>query len=312
MDLVDFLESTPEADAPETLATDDQQHSDESTGVDNSEESADDDSPADDGGDEPKSEDAKEQPSGLKFKVPVKGEDGADSTIEVDEKELIAGYQRHADYTRKTQELSTREREITQAVSQKFEEGRNHFLSQAQYAQAAIHHIAGLRSPAEMAQLAQTDPAAWVQEKERAAAIHGVLGDIEQRVQHEHALQQQQQQQATQQQFQAAWTELSSKGIDKAKLADIYQTIEKDYGIGKDVLGTIYDPKAVLVMQDAAKYRALLKQKAAVTKKVTDAPKLPAQKQSVPRNEQQKRQLDGRFKAGKAKLSDLAAFIANS
>lgn len=312
MDLVDFLENTPEADAPETLATDDQQPSDESTGVDNSEESADEDSPADDDAEEAESEDAKKQPSGLKFKVPVKGEDGADSTIEVDEKELIAGYQRHADYTRKTQELSSREQAITQAVSQKFEEGRNHFLSQAQFVHAAIHHIAGLRSPAEMAQLAQSDPAAWVQEKERAAAVQGVLSEIEQRVHQERAQQQNQVQQATQQQFQAAWAELSGKGIDKPKLAKIYQTIEEDYGIGKDVLGTIYDPKAVLVMRDAAAYRELVKKRADVTKKVTEAPKLPAQKQSVPRNEQQKRQLDSRFKSGKAKLSDLAAFIANS
>lgn len=311
MDLVDFLENTPEADAPVTLDDDDQQTSDESSAEDNSDELQDEDSTADDEA-QAESEEAKKQQSGLKFKVPVKGEDGADSTIEVDEKELIAGYQRQRDYTKKTQELATREREITQVVGQKFEEGRNHFLREAQFARAAIHHIAGLRSPAEMAQLAQTDPSAYVQEQAREAQVRSVLGEIEQRMQSEQAHQQNSAAQTTQQQAQAAWTELNSKGIDKPKLQKIFQTMKDDYGIADDVLGTILDPKAVMVMRDAAAYRELVKQKGAVTKKVADAPKLPAAKQPIPRNEQLTRKLNGRFASGKAKLNDLAAFIANS
>jgi hypothetical protein len=176
-DLAAFLVDNPEADTEE-----ESQPSEESQ-EDNSDESAEsaEDAPADDDSAEEKSEDdAKKQTSALKFKVPVKGADGQDQTIEVDEKELVAGYQRHADYTRKTQELADREREVTQQVATKLEEGRNHYLQQAQLARAAVLQLAGLKSPQEMAQLAQADPASWVAEQQRANAIQGVLSQLEQ------------------------------------------------------------------------------------------------------------------------------------
>jgi len=43
---------------------------------------------------------------------------------------------------------------------------------------------------------------------------------------------------------------------------------------------------------------------------VKDAPRLPAARQPVPRNEKLAKQIDARFKGGKAKLDDLAAYIA--
>src|SRR6188474_2741560 len=140
-DLAGFLVDNPDADL-DPDQEEEGQPSEEPEQSDNSDE-PNEDSPADDEGDEPESEEAKKQPSGLKFKVPVKGEDGAESSIEVDEKELIAGYQRHADYTRKTQALGDKEREITQVVATRLEQGQQHYLKQAQAARAAVEKLAG-------------------------------------------------------------------------------------------------------------------------------------------------------------------------
>lgn len=303
-DVAQFLVDNPAADIEE-----EEQNSEESA-EDNSEESSE-EAASDDDSDKEESEQPKEKPSGLKFKVPVKGEDGSDSTIEVDEKELIAGYQRHADYTRKTQALGEREREVTQQVATKLEEGRNHYMQQAQLARAAVLQLAGLRSPQEMAQLAQTDPASWVVEQQRERAVHSVLQQLEQGMRQEGEKATREQMEAAQREASRAWGVLGQQGIDKPKLTEIYDKVSTKYGISKERLLGNTDPALVLLMRDAVAYQGLKDKKAEVTAKAKEAPKLP-QRQSVPKNEQRDQQLSRRFNSGKAKLSDLAAYIANS
>ena len=306
-DLADFLDNNPEADASDAVDDEGLQNSDEPE-QDNSEETEE-DGPASDEEEDP---DAPKEQTSLKFKVPVKGDDGTETTLEVDEKELVAGYQRHADYTRKTQELANKEREITQVVGQKFEENRSYYMQQAQLAQAAVRQLAGLRSPEEMAQLAQTDPATWVQEQQRERVIEGVLSDLQHGIQRESAQAEQMRQQAKQQEYQKAWEVLSKEGIDKSALQKIFSTVQTKYDIPVERFQQLSDPKLVMLMRDAAAYQDLKDRKAQVTKKVQDAPKLPAARQSVPRNEQQERKLNGRFASGKAKLNDLAAYLSRN
>lgn len=305
--LAEFL-----VDNSDDETTDDEllQNSEESL-EDNSDESPDEEDPADDEGEDPDSEEAEKQTS-LKFKVPVKGEDGTDTTIEVDEKELVAGYQRHADYTRKTQELANKEREVTQVVATRLQQGQAHYMQQAQIAHAAVTQLAGLKSPEEMAMLAQTDPAQWVQEQQRERAIHGVLDQLQQGLNHEQAQLQSVQKQHQQQAFQHAWGVLGNEGIDKPKLQKIYATVSEKYGIAPQQLNNLYDPKIVMIMRDAALYQDLKDKRAVVTKKAAEAPRLPAQRQSVPKQEQRNKALSSKFSTGKAKLGDLAAWIANN
>jgi len=71
------------------------------------------------------------------------------------------------------------------------------------------------------------------------------------------------------------------------------------------------NPDVVRIMRDAAAYQDLLGRKSAVTRKAQEAPKLPAQRQSVPRNEAKSKAINQRFTNGKAKLNDLAAFLEN-
>jgi hypothetical protein len=307
-DVAQFLVDNPEAD------TEEEGNPSEESEQDNSDESAESaqDEPADE--DEESSEKPKEQTSGLKFKVPVKGEDGSSTEIEVDEKELIAGYQRHADYTRKTQDLANREREVTQQVASKLEEGRTHYLQQAQLARAAVLQLAGLKSPQELAQLAQTDPSQWVLEQQRAQAVYGVLSQLEQGMTVEQQQVAQKQQEEYGREVSRAWGVLGQEGIDKPTLKKLYDgavTKYGKYGLTMEKVSALIDPAAALIIRDALAFQELKDRKAAVVKKATDAPKLP-NRQSVPKNEQRDQQLNRRFSSGKAKLSDLAAFIANS
>ncbi|MBT2322527.1 hypothetical protein J7E62_09235 [Variovorax paradoxus] len=259
--------------------------------------------------DEPEDE-PEEGRQGLKFKVPVKGDDGADTTIEVDEKELIAGYQRHADYTRKAQELGNREREAVQIVSKKLDEGRNYYLQQATLAHDAIRQLAGLKSEAEMAQLAATDKAAWIEETARTTAVNNVLGQLRYGMQLEQQQAEQQGKEEAAQAFHQVWGRLGKEGIDKPKLRGIFDGIVARYGVDPKRFEGIRDPSLILIMRDAMELHELKnKAKTTVKQKVQNAPKLPAQRQSVPKSEKADKRMNDRFKGGRAKVDDLSALI---
>ena len=302
-DLASFLEDKP-------LEAPDEQEDDAQPQEDSQEEPDEAESAVDESEAEATEEEAEDQPSAT-YKVTVKGEDGADQTIEVDQKELIAGYQRQRDYTVKTQALAERERQAFEVVTQEIEKSRAHYMQQAQMAHMAVRELAGMRSDEEMAVLAQTDPSLWVQEQQRAAAVRTRLQQIQQGVQSEQAQAQQMQAQQRQQLFSKAWDVLQEKGIDKPKLAGIYQEASKRYGFGEQEFANVYDPRIVLALRDAVAYRALHDKKPAVQQKAQAAPKLPATKQPVARSETKIKQLETRFaRKGGAKLDDLAAYLS--
>ena len=302
-DLASFLEDKP-IDGP------DEQEDDANPQEDSQEEPDEAESAVDESEAEATEEEAEDQPSAT-FKVTVKGEDGADQTLDVDQKELIAGYQRQRDYTVKTQALAERERQAFEVVTQEIEKSRAHYMQQAQLAHMAVRELAGMRSDEEMAVLAQTDPSLWVQEQQRAAAVRTRLQQIQQGVQSEQAQAQQMQAHQRQQLFSKAWDVLQEKGIDKPKLAGIYQEASKRYGFGEQEFANVYDPRIVLALRDAVAYRALHDKKPAVQQKAQAAPKLPATKQPVARSETKIKQLETRFaRKGGAKLDDLAAYLS--
>lgn len=305
-DVAQFLIDNPDADGAddqqELIEPTDESPSDEDTDTPET----DDDSP-DDG-----EEDHAEKPdptSGRKIKVTVKGEDGADLEQEVDEKELIAGYQRHADYSRKTAELARREELATEVVRAKVSDAQTHFVQKAQMAEALVARMAGLRSPEEMLELSRADPATYVAEQARQQQVHSMIAGLQNQWQQEQFRAQQEQQAAMQQSFARCWGVLGQKGIDKPKLQHIFETVAKDYGISQDRFANLNDPAVVLVMKDAVAYRELQKKTAEVKKKAEAAPRLP-QKQSVPRNEAQDSKRVVRLRSGKGSRDDLAAFIA--
>lgn len=304
-DVAQFLIDNPEADG-----ADDQQEqvpTDESPSTEDTDAPETDDDSPDDADDE--SDEQPDPTSGRKFKVTVKGEDGADLEQEVDEKELIAGYQRHADYSRKTAELARREEQAVEVVRAKVSEAQNHYVQQAQMAQALVARLAGLRSPEEMLELSRQDPAAYVAEQARQQQVHSMIAGLQNQWQQEQFRAQQEQQAALQQSFARCWGVLGQKGIDKPKLQHIFETVSKDYGIPQDRFATLNDPAVVMVMNDAVAYRELQKKKTEVTQKAAAAPRLP-QKSPVPRADTQDKKRVERLRSGRGSRDDLAAFIA--
>ena len=82
----------------------------------------------------------------------------------------------------------------------------------------------------------------------------------------------------------------------------------KSYGYGPDEMSAINDSRLVMVLQDAVAYRALKDKAPEVTKKAQSAPRLPS-RQATPAQERRQKELDNRFKSGRAKLADLAEFL---
>lgn len=309
-DLASFLGDTPDAESPDEEMEHDE--SDDSTAEgDTEDEESDGQEESDD--DESDDEEAEDTPAPeRKLKVTVKGDDGTDQEIEVDEAEVVKGYQRQADYTRKTQELAQREHQAVEILKAKHDEFAQDYLSKAEASRAAIVQLAGLKSEEEMALLAQSDPAAWVAENQRRQSIAAVVGHLDQQIMAERQAIEQRQAEAIQQarteMFQKSWAELQKDGIDREKLAKAYSDVSKAYGFSGDELAQVLDHRQVRVMLDALAYRQLKEQKTAVQKKVDAAPKLP-QKATPTVKDRKTQQLEGRFKGGRAKLGDLASYL---
>lgn len=315
-----YAESAPEAglaglasflsDTPERESEEDEDINAESPPDTDTEEEAeahqDDDEPSDDD----ESDEADKDPTPeRKVKVAIKGDDGEEQELEVSEEELVKGYHRQQDYTKKTQALAERENQAVEFLKAKHDEFRQQYLSQAELARAAVTSMAGIKTEAELAELANSDPAAWVAESQRQKEIFNYLNYLDQQIngERQRASQEQTERQAQtlQEQYQKAWTVLSKEKIDKPALAKIYTDAKKVYGFTDEELGGVYDARLVMALRDAAAYQELKSKRAEVTKKAVDAPRVP-NKQATPANERRQQKLNDRFKGGRAKLSDLA------
>lgn len=308
-DLASFLDTSETTPEEENEANQDDSETLDSE--DNSDESNDE---QEDGEAEDSQEDeADKEPTPVaKITFKVKGEDGAEETIEATPEDLAKSYMRQADYSRKTQALAERESEAVKMLTEKHESIRASYLSQAELTRAAIANMAGIKTEQEMAQLANTDPASWVAENQRQNSINSYLSQLDNQIKGEKQQAQAQAEQAAQaqraQMFEKSWQELSKDGIDKPKLQKIYGDVSKSYGFSDEELGSVMDHRMVKVMKDAVAYRELQAQKAVVTKKVAEAPKMPS-RQNAPAKERTDKALEGKFKSGRAKLNDLAAFL---
>lgn len=302
-DLASFLADTPET---ESTDEDEAQTADDETGdADNSDEA---NSEQDD-----EAEESDEEPAPVDTKITfkVKGEDGVEETVEASTDELAASYLRQKDYTKKTQALAERESQAVNFLKTKHDEIRNQYLSQAELTRTALVQMAGLKTGDEMAQLAHSDPAAWVAENQRQQSVNAYLNQLDRQINGEKQRAAQEAEahraQSLEQQFKKTWEVLEKEKIDKPALAKIYEGVNKTYGFSPEELGNVYDHRLVRMMRDAQAYQALKSQKADVTRKVTDAPRMPNRQMKQPTRLDAA--LENKFKSGRAKLNDLAAYL---
>lgn len=294
--LADFI--IGDADAPEEDEVEQEETQDEAAGEsDELEQGAE-----EEGSDE-------DQPSGKTFDVKVKGEDGQEVSEKVDEKELVAGYMRNKDYTQKTMRLADTEKQVVTVAQQRIEESREYFMQQAQAARQAIVQLAGLKSEEELYRMSIDDPVNAFQEKQRAGVIGGVLQNLDAVIAQEKQLAEQAKTDSTNAKFAESWKVLQEKGLDREKLTEIYAKVAKNYGVKSEEFGTIMDPGLVLALKDAVAYRELQGKKPQIANKVHNAEKLPSQKKALPQQERINRQLNDKFKSGKANVKDLQSFL---
>ncbi len=271
-------------------------------------------------GDEEESEDAPEEEGATEAPKPVV--EFAGQKFEIPEgtpPELVGKVQEigknlQADYTRKTQDLVSREQQAATLVQRDLDQGRQHVANAIQQAQAVIQAVGGFMDPAQLAQLAEQDPGEWARQSARQHQLSQHLGSLQQQQQALEAQAKQAQSQAEEAAKQQAWQRLNDEGVTREVLAKTWADAKTAFPFLTDEkLSQVLDAESWLVLRDAVAYRQLKAGKPAIAKKVAEAPKLPTA--TKPMSKDDRARLDARKavqRRGGAGMRDLAAFIATN
>ena len=222
-------------------------------------------------GDVEEQEEVQEQP---RYKVKASGEE-----IEVTLDDLIKGYQREADYTKKTQTLAEQRKQV-EAERQVIEQAKTQ-RDQYQERLAMIESALRTHAPQEnLEALKETDPIGYAVKVAEQTQREKQL----QAVQLERARIAQQQQA---EQSQSLNSHLAAEAQKLAEAIPEYADEQKSVQVKKDIrdyarkigwsdeeLASVYDSRAVLTLYRAMQYEKLMGNKAGVTKKVNEAPKM--------------------------------------
>ena len=214
------------------------------------------------------------------YAVKVDGEE-----LEVSLDELVNGYSRQSDYTRKTQELASQRDEMTQLQQQWASEISQAQAERQQYIDALGHFVqnsmAGLEqfSNVNWEQLRETDPISFVTKKEE-------YRDAQESVRQAQAQQQieaEKQQQEVARMRQLAVQEEHAKLVaavpewnepeKRNQMASELSTYAVEQGFSKEELKQLIDHRSLIVLMKAQKYDALQKSDVKA-KKIKNKPKV--------------------------------------
>lgn len=238
-----------------------------------------------------------------KYRVKVDNEE-----LEVDVDELIKGYSRTSDYTKKTQALAE-QRKIIEAEKAKVQEAARLRDQYAQRLQVIEQMLT--QSPQEnLAELKETDPIGYavkmaeqVEREKQLAAVRQERAQLAQRQQYEQQERLKTHLAQEAERLQAAIPEMADevKGeVVRKEIKDFARSI----GFSEQELSQVYDHRAVLTLYKAMQYDKLQKSKPATAKRVAEAPKTlrpgPAQ-QSDPKSDDVKKLKGQLRKSGKAR-----------
>lgn len=236
------------------------------------------------------------------FRVKVGNEE-----VEVSEEELLSGYSRTADYTKKTQALAET-RKAVEAEKAAIEEAKQLRQTYAERLQAIEQILTKETGEENLQELKDTDPIGYAikvaERTEKEKQLMAIKAE-QQRI----AMQQQaEQQQAIQAHLAQAQTQLKQMIPDFADdvkaevLKKDIRAYAKSVGWTDDDIAQIIDPRAVKSLYDGMMYQKLVANKGAATKKVQNAPKVIKAGTSTPRDSEQeaiKKQFQQLRKTGK-------------
>jgi hypothetical protein len=220
-------------------------------------------------------------------------------------KELKQGYERTADYTRKTQELAEAKRGVDVQVNSIRDQSLQWFQNMER--EIAMH----LPQEPNWAQLAEENPTEYVVQKEQWAARHAQIG----RIRHERALVEQQQAQIQETQLKQVlvegqkrlWEmhpELGKPETGKAKALGDYLV---NAGIPAEAIGRETNPVLFSMAFKAMQFDQLQAQKAKAVKVVDAKPPLTTPGSSPARSNNSQNVVDRKMSALKRSGSQAAA-----
>ena len=226
-------------------------------------------------------ESEEEQQPKPRYKVKAAGEE-----IEVDEDELIKGYQQGVDYTKKSQALAE-QRKAVEAERIHLEQVKQERMAYAQKLQALDSFLTQQNKGVDLDVLKETDPIGYavaVAEQNQREKQLAVVRQEQQRI----AQQQQAEQQASLQNHLRQESEKLVSLIPELATpqGDAIRKQIRDYaksvGWTDQELSSVYDSRAVVSLYKAMKYEQLQKSKPELTKKLQAAPKMMRSGTSAP------------------------------
>jgi hypothetical protein len=199
-----------------------------------------------------------------------------DEEIEVDLDELIKGYSRTSDYTKKTQTLAE-QRKAVEAERARIDEAAR---LRDQYAQRLQVIEQMLTQPQEdLSALKETDPIGYAvkmaEQVERERQLNAVRVEREQiqtrqQMEHQQKLQHYLAQEA--ERLSAAIPEYSDPAKGEVLRKDL-KDFARSVGFSEQDLANVYDHRQVVTLYKAMQYDKLMKSKPGIAKKVNEAPR---------------------------------------
>jgi hypothetical protein len=190
------------------------------------------------------------------YKVKVDGKE-----IEVAEDELLKGYSRNQDYTKKTMELAAERRQAQEAVAQVAQE-RAQYQAQLQQLTQALGQQ--MQQAPDWEKLLETDPVEYLKQQHLYQQRYAAYQQAQQELARNEQLTQAQKAQALQQQLSMEQEQLLANlptWKDEAKATAEKQAIAKhlvDRGYTKEQVAQLTDHKTVILAREAMLYRQMM------------------------------------------------------
>ena len=193
--------------------------------------------------------------------------------------ELLKGYSRTSDYTRKTQEVAEA-RKAVEAERQKIEEAARLRDTYAQRLQVIEQMLSQGEKGEDLAALKESDPIGYAvkiaEQTEREKQLAAVRAEQQRIAQQQQAEQSQRLQahlQAEALKLQEAIPEMADPAKGQAIKTDI-RNYAKKIGFSDEELAQVYDSRAVTALYKAMQFDKLTQGKADAVKKVAQAPRM--------------------------------------
>ena len=220
------------------------------------------------------SEEVEQEQEQPRYRVKVDGQE-----YDVTQDELVKGYQREADYTKKTQNLAE-QRKAVEAEKSAVEQAKQLRDTYAQRLQIIEQALRSQTPSEDLNALKEVDPIGYAvrvaENSEKEKQLYAIRSEQARIAQMQQSEQVQHLQQVVASEAEKL-TKFLPEYADPEKGEQVRSNIKRyaeSVGFSSDELSKVYDSRAVLTLYKAMQYDKLMSNKGEVTKKVGQAPKM--------------------------------------